>query len=110
MNENDLQTVDTEISAYRKALREIDWYLRSKRPVIYLTTPEELRIEEGISFICNRPDHKWDFITWDLVSGLKSQNSEFLPAKKSDCDAKHPHFQFVHILLNHHRNCTVRSQ
>ena len=86
MNENDLKNPDTEISAYRKALREIDWYLRSKRPVIYLTTPEELRIEEGISFICNRSDHKWDFITWDLVSGLKSQNSEFLPAKKSDCE------------------------
>ena len=47
MNENDLKNPDTEISAYRKALREIDWYLRSKRPVIYLTTPEELRIEEG---------------------------------------------------------------
>ncbi len=74
MNENDLKNQDTEISAYRKALREIDWYLRSKRPVIYLTTPEELRIEEGISFICNRPDHKWDFITWDLVSGLKGTN------------------------------------
>jgi hypothetical protein len=86
MNENDLKNQDTEISAYRKALREIDWYLRSKRPVIYLTTPEELRIEEGISFICNRPDHKWDFITWDLVSGLQSQNSDFLPAKKSDCE------------------------
>mgnify|MGYP000365460598 CR=1 FL=1 len=53
MNDNDLKNQDTEISAYRKALREIDWYLRSKRPVIYLTTPEELRIEEGISFICN---------------------------------------------------------
>ena len=86
MNENDLKNQDTEISAYRKALREIDWYLRSKRPVIYLTTPEESRIEEGIGFICNRPDHKWDFITWDLVSGLKSQNSEFLPTKKSDCE------------------------
>jgi len=86
MNENDLKNQDTEISAYRKALREIDWYLRSKRPVIYLTTPEESRIEEGIGFICNRPDHKWDFITWDLVSGLQSQNSDFLPAKKSDCE------------------------
>jgi hypothetical protein len=86
MNENDLKNQDTEISAYRKALREIDWYLRSKRPVIYLTTPEESRIEEGIGFICNKPDHKWDFIKWDLVSGLQSQNSDFIPAKKSDCE------------------------
>ena len=86
MNENDLKNHDTEISAYRKALREIDWYLRSKRPVIYLTTPEEQRIEEGINFICNRPDHKWDLITWDLVSGLSSQNSNFLPVKTSDCE------------------------
>ena len=86
MNENDLKIQNEDISAFRKALREIDWFLRSKRPIIYVTSPEETRIEEGLKYICTRPDHKWDLISWDLVSGLQSSdNSSFLPTKKSEC-------------------------
>jgi ATP-dependent Zn protease len=84
MNENDLKNQQLELSTFRKTLREIDWFLRSKRPIIYLTTPEEQRIEDGIKQICAKPDHKWDLITWDLVSGLQSTNSSFLPVKESD--------------------------
>jgi ATP-dependent Zn protease len=84
MNENDLKNQQLELSTFRKTLREIDWFLRSKRPIIYLTTPEEQRIEDGIRQICAKPDHKWDLITWDLVSGLQSTNSSFLPVKESD--------------------------
>ncbi len=84
MNENDLNDQQLEISTFRKTLREIDWFLRSKRPILYLTTPEEQRIEDGIKLICSKADHKWDLITWDLVSGLQSTNSAFLPVKESD--------------------------
>jgi hypothetical protein len=84
MNENDLNDQQLEISTFRKTLREIDWFLRSKRPILYLTTPEEQRIEDGIKLICSKADHKWDLITWDLVSGLQSTNSTFLPVKESD--------------------------
>lgn len=84
MNENDLKNQQLELSTFRKTLREIDWFLRSKRPIIYLTTPEEQRIEDGIKQICAKPDHKWDLITWDLISGLQSTNSSFLPVKESD--------------------------
>ena len=84
MNENDLNDKQLEISTFRKTLREIDWFLRSKRPILYLTTPEEQRIEDGIKLICSKADHKWDLITWDLVSGLQSTNSAFLPVKESD--------------------------
>ena len=84
MNENDLKNQQLELSTFRKTLREIDWFLRSKRPIIYLTTPEEQRIEDGIKQICAKPDQKWDLITWDLISGLQSTNSSFLPVKESD--------------------------
>ncbi len=84
MNENDLNDQQLEISTFRKTLREIDWFLRSKRPILYLTTPEEQRIEDGIKLICSKSDHKWDLITWDLVSGLQSTNSAFLPVKESE--------------------------
>jgi len=84
MIENDLKNQQLEISTFRKTLREIDWFLRSKRPILYLTTPEEQRIEDGIKQICSKPDHKWDLITWDLISGLQSTNSSFLPVKEND--------------------------
>jgi ATP-dependent Zn protease len=84
MIENDLKNQQLEISTFRKTLREIDWFLRSKRPILYLTTPEEQRIEDGIKQICSKPDHKWDLITWDLISGLQSTNSAFLPVKEND--------------------------
>jgi len=84
MEQNDLKNQQLEISTFRKTLREIDWFLRSKRPILYLTTPEEQRIEDGIKQICSKPDHKWDLITWDLISGVQSTNSSFLPAKEND--------------------------
>jgi len=84
MIENDLKNQQLEISTFRKTLREIDWFLRSKRPILYLTTPEEQRIEDGIKQICSKHDHKWDLITWDLISGLQSTNSAFLPVKEND--------------------------
>ena len=84
MEQNDLKNQQLEISTFRKTLREIDWFLRSKRPILYLTTPEEQRIEDGIKQICSKPDHKWDLITWDLISGVQSTNSSFLPVKEND--------------------------
>ena len=74
MNENDLKNQQLELSTFRKTLREIDWFLRSKRPIIYLTTPEEQRIEDGIKQVA---DAIWNKRIKD-VGNPRFNNSESL--------------------------------
>lgn len=61
-----------EISQHKKSMRELDWQIRSNRPLIAICTHEEKRVLEAIKFIANRGEEKWGVFQWDLATGLQT--------------------------------------
>jgi AAA+ superfamily predicted ATPase len=70
---------------HKKTMRELDWQIRSNRPLIYILTHEENRICEAIKFISKRTSEEWGIFYWDLASGLyTSPNFEHLLPKQKN--------------------------
>lgn len=69
---------------FKNAIEEIELLIRSKRTIINLVTNEETRIISALESLCSKPDNSWDFIKWDIVTGLHSTFPEFLPVKDKD--------------------------
>jgi hypothetical protein len=67
---------------HQEFIEETELLIRSKRTILYMVTQEESRILSTLESICSKVDPNWDLIKWDVVTGLHSNDPEFLPAKK----------------------------
>jgi len=75
--------MDNNITEHRKAMRELDWQIRSNRPLIAICSFEEKRILDSIRHISNRGDIEWAIFQWDLATGLSTTpNFEHLLPKQ----------------------------
>ena len=73
-----------KISEHRKSMRELDWQIRSNRPLIAICSHEEKRILDALKFIAKRGDTDWAIFQWDLASGLTTTPdfNHLLPKQK----------------------------
>jgi hypothetical protein len=60
------------ITKHRQCLRELDYQVRSNRPLIYVVSAEERRVRDAVRVICQRNDHRWNLIEWDVANGISS--------------------------------------
>lgn len=60
------------ITQHKQSMRELDWQIRSNRPLISICSHEEKRILEAIKFISKRADQDWAVFQWDLATGLST--------------------------------------
>ena len=67
---------------HQEFIDETELLIRSKRTILYMVTQEESRILSTLESLCSKVDPNWDLIKWDVVTGLHSNDPEFLPAKK----------------------------
>ena len=74
-----MSDMDNQFTEHRNAMREFDWQIRSKRPIVYIVSHEERRVLQAIETICERDDRRWKLASWDVASGLKSHHKEILP-------------------------------
>ncbi len=58
------------------ALKELDWHLRSKRPIIYLISHEEMRVIESIKNLFKNATMDFNIGFWDIISGLSATTDE----------------------------------
>ena len=70
------------MTKHQEFAEEVELLIRSKRTILYMVSQEENRILSTLEFICSKVDPNWDLLKWDIVSGLHSNDPEFLPAKK----------------------------
>ena len=78
MNNNNKETNLDLIS------KELDWFLRSKRPIIQIISHEEQRVMGVIKSVCSNTKVEWVVIEWDIVNGLLGSNNDFMPASKEN--------------------------
>ncbi len=78
-----MSNTEPKFSEHRRAMRELDFQMRSKRPIIYIVSHEEQRVLDSIAAICNRDDRKWKLATWDIAAGLQSSVEELSPEPDS---------------------------
>ena len=74
-----MSNTNPKFTEHRKAMRELDFQMRSKRPIVYVVSHEEKRVLESIGSICSRDDRKWKLATWDIAGGLETQHEELKP-------------------------------
>ena len=76
--------MDTNVSEHRKSMRELDWQIRSNRPLIAICSHEERRILDAIKFIAKRANSEWAIFQWDLASGVTTTPTfeHLLPKQK----------------------------
>jgi len=57
-------------------MREVDWQIRSNRPLIYICTHEEERVWAALERICERKTKgmQWTMYGWDITGTLVSNN------------------------------------
>jgi hypothetical protein len=63
------------------ALKELDWHLRSKRPIIYLISHEEIRVIESIKNLFKNATMDFNIGFWDIISGISATTDELIPEK-----------------------------
>jgi SpoVK/Ycf46/Vps4 family AAA+-type ATPase len=70
-------------TSHKKSMRELDWQIRSNRPLIFISTFEENRVCESIKFIAKRSSDEWGVFYWDLATGLQTNPNfeHLLPPK-----------------------------
>lgn len=77
------------ISQHRQCLREIDWQIRSNRPLIYICSHEEERIMSALERICERrkTNTQWKMCEWDITGNLNVNNPNIeLPTNGEQSD------------------------
>jgi hypothetical protein len=72
-----MANINEELTEHRLAMKELDFQIRSNRPLIYICTHEETRVLDAIRAICNRDNNKkWEMYCWDLAEGLALYSGE----------------------------------
>lgn len=68
-------------SHHRQCMQEVDWQIRSNRPLIYICTHEEERVWDALTRICERKSKElWTLYGWDITGTIISNNpSALLP-------------------------------
>jgi SpoVK/Ycf46/Vps4 family AAA+-type ATPase len=61
-----------DITQHKQTMRELDWQIRSNRPLIAICSHEEKRVLEAIKFISKRADQDWAVFHWDLATGIST--------------------------------------
>src|SRR4051812_6921847 len=63
-----------KLTAHREAIIEVEYQIRSSRPLIYIITYEEKRVMDSLEAICRGEKGKrnWTLLTWDISDGLDS--------------------------------------
>ena len=78
----------SNITLHRQAMREVDYQIRSNRPLIYIVTHEESRVFDALKAVCSRGDNiKWDLLTWDCAAGIDSFTDKFVLPSDKNLDA-----------------------
>lgn len=69
-------------------MQEVDWQIRSNRPLIYICTHEEERVWAALERICERKNkEKWTIYGWDITGAITSNNpSATLPQNGEAAD------------------------
>lgn len=75
-------------SHHRQCMQEVDWQIRSNRPLIYICTHEEERVWAALERICERKNkEKWTIYGWDITGTITSNNpSATLPQNGEAAD------------------------
>lgn len=75
-------------SHHRQCMQEVDWQIRSNRPLIYICTHEEERVWAALERICERKNkEKWTIYGWDITGTITSNNpSAALPQNGEAAD------------------------
>ena len=55
--------------------QELENQIKSNRSLIYITTHEELRVEDAIQSIACERAKPWSFVFWDIASGGKTNSN-----------------------------------
>ena len=68
-------------SHHRQCMQEVDWQIRSNRPLIYICTHEEERVWDALTRICERKSKElWTLYGWDITGTIISNKPDaFLP-------------------------------
>jgi hypothetical protein len=77
------------MSQHKQCAREVDWQIRSNRPLLYICTHEEERVLTALSNICERrkSGDKWTMYTWDIANRLECNNPQApMPTNGEDTD------------------------
>lgn len=63
----------TSKTQHQKNIEELDYQIRSRRPIIYICTHEEDRILTVLQELANRKElgRKWRIHAWDIASGVQ---------------------------------------
>jgi SpoVK/Ycf46/Vps4 family AAA+-type ATPase len=69
-------------------MQEVDWQIRSNRPLIYICSHEEERVLNAIEKICERKNkNNWTLYSWDITGNITSNNpSAPLPKNGEESD------------------------
>lgn len=60
---------------HRQCMQEVDWQIRSNRPLIYICTHEEERVWDALTRICERKNKElWTLYGWDITGTIVSNN------------------------------------
>lgn len=75
-------------SHHRQCMQEVDWQIRSNRPLIYICTHEEERVWAALERICERKNkERWTIYGWDITGAITSNNpSAVLPQNGEAAD------------------------
>lgn len=58
---------------HRQCMQEVDWQIRSNRPLIYICTHEEERVWNALTRICERKNKElWTLYGWDITGTIVS--------------------------------------
>lgn len=58
---------------HRQCMQEVDWQIRSNRPLIYICTHEEERVWDALTRICERKNKElWTLYGWDITGAIVS--------------------------------------
>lgn len=58
---------------HRQCMQEVDWQIRSNRPLIYICTHEEERVWDALTRICERKNKElWTLYGWDITGTIVS--------------------------------------
>lgn len=67
--------MEEKLTLARKVLNDLDLEIRSRRPIIYISTYEEKRVINDIMTLCrlNKNNNtQWNLYSWDIAAGLKN--------------------------------------
>jgi len=69
-------SVVEKVSQHRQCMKEVDWQIRSNRPLIYICTHEEERVWSALERICERKNknEQWTMYGWDVTGSVVSNN------------------------------------